>query len=188
MFFHGIIFTKQGQSHRPTGRGAGSRAATRKPLILLADSIVRTLGRGPGARGRARRRAGGSARTWADIDVGGPGIDGQGIVQGIARGSPGDRQGIDGGGPGRTFRGPADQPGRGSISGQGPGARGQESVRRFHGSRARAQGPGFTKNGTRAWAKKRPARIDPGGPVGNAPDANSASAGGPQRRPPVYCI
>ena len=77
MFFHCIIFTKQGQSHRPTGRGAGSRAATRKPLILLADSVLRTLGRGPWAMGRDRRRAGGSARTWAGIER--QGIERQGI-------------------------------------------------------------------------------------------------------------
>ncbi len=92
MFFHCIIFTKQGQSHRPTGRGAGSRAATRKPLILLADSVLRTLGRGPWAMGRDRRRAGGSARTWAGIER--QGIERQGIErQGIGPGdrAPGDR-------------------------------------------------------------------------------------------------
>ena len=97
MFFHGIIFTKQGQSHRPTGRGAGSRAATRKPLILLADSGRRILSRGPGI-------CRGSAGDLPGICRGsGQGIDGQGI----ARGSPGDRQGIA----------------RGSISGRGPWAR-----------------------------------------------------------------
>ena len=163
MFFHCIIFTKQGQSHRPTGRGAGSRAATRKPLILLADSVLRTLCRGPWAMGRDRRRAGGSARTWAGIER--QGIERQGIGPGdrapgdrapasstgiehrhrapasSARGSSTgiERQGIDGGGPGRTVRGPADQPGRALISGRGPWARG--SRRRFQGSRARALGP-----------------------------------------------
>ena len=126
MFFHGIIFTKQGQSHRPTGRGAGSRAATRKPLILLADSGRRILSRGPGiCRGSA-----------GDL----PGIcrGSAGDRQGIARGSPGDRrpgerrpgerQGIA---RGSTARGST---ARGSISGRGPWAR----------SRAvgfRAQGP-----------------------------------------------
>ena len=140
MFFHGIIFTKQGQSHRPTGRGAGSRAATRKPLILLADSGRRILSRGPGiCRGSA------------------------GDLPGICRGSG---QGID----------------------IGPWPMGQESRRRFQGSRARAPGPGFTKNRARTWTKKRPARVPPGGPVTNAPDANSTGAGEPQRRPPVYCI
>ena len=149
MFFHCIIFTKQGQSHRPTGRGAGSRAATRKPLILLADSVLRTLGRGPWAMGRDRRRAGGSARTWAGIER--QGIERQGIErQGIGPGdrapvsythlrAPASSTGIDGGGPGRTVRGPADQPGRALISGRGPWARG--SRRRFQGSRARALGP-----------------------------------------------
>ena len=87
MFFHCIIFTKQGQSHRPTGRGVGSRAATRKPLILLADSVLRTLGRGPWAMGRDRRRAGGSARTWAGIER--QGIERQGIGPGDR--APGDR-------------------------------------------------------------------------------------------------
>ena len=140
MFFHCIIFTKQGQSHRPTGRGAGSRAATRKPLILLADSVLRTLGRGPWAMGRDRRRAGGSARTWAGIER--QGIERQGIErQGIEHRhrAPASSTGIDGGGPGRTVRGPADQPGRALISGRGPWARG--SRRRFQGSRARALGP-----------------------------------------------
>ena len=97
MFFHCIIFTKQGQSHRPTGRGAGSRAAPRKPLIPLTDSVLRTLGRGPWAMGRDRRRAGGSARTWAGIERQGierQGIERQGIErQGIGPGdrAPGDR-------------------------------------------------------------------------------------------------
>ena len=118
MFFHGIIFTKQGQSHRPTGRGAGSRAATRKPLILLADSGRRILSRGPGiCRGSAGDLPGICRGSGQGID--GQGSDGQGIARGsTARGSPGDRQGIA----------------RGSISGRGPWAR----------SRAvgfRAQGP-----------------------------------------------
>ena len=140
MFFHCIIFTKQGQSHRPTGRGAGSRAAPRKPLIPLTDSVLRTLGRGPWAMGRDRRRAGGSARTWAGIER--QGIERQGIErQGIEHRhrAPASSTGIDGGGPGRTVRGPADQPGRALISGRGPWARG--SRRRFQGSRARALGP-----------------------------------------------
>ncbi len=140
MFFHCIIFTKQGQSHRPTGRGAGSRAAPRKPLIPLTDSVLRTLGRGPWARDRDRRRAGGSARTWAGIER--QGIERQGIErQGIEHRhrAPASSTGIDGGGPGRTVRGPADQPGRALISGRGPWARG--SRRRFQGSRARALGP-----------------------------------------------
>ena len=89
MFFHCIIFAKQGQSHRPTGRGAGSRAAPRKSLIPLSDSVVRTLGRGPWTTVRARRRAVGSGRPgrrsghrWrasrpAAADLGAdPGIDG----------------------------------------------------------------------------------------------------------------
>ena len=156
MFFHGIIFTKQGQSHRPTGRGAGSRAATRKPLILLADSGRRILSRGPGI-------CRGSAGDLPGICRGSAGDRARGST---ARGSPGDRQGID----------------------IGPWPMGQESRRRFQGSRARAPRPGFTKNRARTWTKKRPARVPPGGPVTNAPDANSTGAGEPQRRPPVYCI
>ena len=141
MFFHCIIFAKQGQSHRPTGRGAGSRAATRKPLIPLADSVVRTLGRGPGARGRARRRAGGSARTWADIDVGGPGIDGQGIErQGIGRQGAGQPTGLDG----DRYRAVAHGPGIGPVRfrAQGPERWGRDSLKIAPGPGQRKGPPG----------------------------------------------
>ena len=105
MFFHCIIFTKQGQSHRPTGRGAGSRAAPRKPLIPLTDSVLRTLGRGPWARDRDRRRAGGSARTWAGIER--QGIERQGIGPGDR--APGDRAPASSTGIEHRHRAPGDR-------------------------------------------------------------------------------
>ena len=121
MFFHGIIFTKQGQSHRPTGRGAGSRAATRKPLILLADSGRRILSRGPGiCRGSAGDLPGigpGERRPGARQGRDGQGIDGQGIDgQGIARGS------ISGRGPWARSRAVG-------FRAQGPERQGRDSLK-----------------------------------------------------------
>ena len=141
MFFHCIIFAKQGQSHRPTGRGAGSRAAPRKSLISLADSGRRilwpgTMAHGPGAT------AGG--RIGADLGtsmpgIGGPGIGGPGNIDAgdrrtwehRCRGSTRDRPGID---QGSTRDRPGiDQGGRFAGQPTGPGGLVY---------RARAHGPG----------------------------------------------
>ena len=173
MFFHCIIFAKQGQSHRPTGRGAGSRAAPRKSLISLADSGRRilwpgTMAHGPGAT------AGG--RIGADLGtsmpgIGGPGIGGPGNIDAgdrrtwehRCRGSTRDRPGIDQGStrdrPGRTVRGPADRPRRARISGQGPWAR-SRSVR-FRAQGAGGPGRDSLKMAPGPQTKKGPARIDP---------------------------